>query len=202
MKTVRHTLQLSEAWICNNGAIYIFRCGIDLVGMLFITIANVPDLRYHLFLYPISRTVTFPMGTPRGYCQTKARAHNRIPSSGTVFSLYGYRVDSSNRKSLCCCTRPGATASQVNINDRHCAAGHSDEVLLRKTAEQQGIALEGELRVFKGCSTPSHQSRREWLHVYRTGGGASQTTRARRIKVMGWRCMSWTTIWFNGTTSM
>ena len=30
----------------------------------------------------------------------------------------------------------------VNMNDYHCAAGHSRETLLRKTAEQQGIVLE------------------------------------------------------------
>ena len=41
--------------------------------------------------------------------------------------------------------------SAVNINDFHCAAGNSHEVLLHKTAEQQGIVLEGELLEYKGC---------------------------------------------------
>ena len=40
----------------------------------------------------------------------------------------------------------------VNINDYHCATGHPHEALLRKTAEQQGIVLEGKLLDCKGCS--------------------------------------------------
>ena len=40
----------------------------------------------------------------------------------------------------------------IDINDYHCAAGHSHEVLLRKTAEQQGIVLEGKLLERRGCS--------------------------------------------------
>ena len=40
----------------------------------------------------------------------------------------------------------------VELNDYHCAAGHSHEVLLRKTAEQQGIILEGKMLVRKECS--------------------------------------------------
>ena len=40
----------------------------------------------------------------------------------------------------------------IDINDYYCAAGHSHEVLLRKTAEQQGIALEGNLLECRGCS--------------------------------------------------
>ena len=33
----------------------------------------------------------------------------------------------------------------------YCAAGHSHEALLRKTAEQQGIVLEGKLLECRGC---------------------------------------------------
>ena len=40
----------------------------------------------------------------------------------------------------------------VNINDYHIATGHSHEALLHKTAEQQGIVLEGNLLECKGCS--------------------------------------------------
>ncbi|CAB1114111.1 unnamed protein product [Ectocarpus sp. CCAP 1310/34] len=41
----------------------------------------------------------------------------------------------------------------VDINDFHCAHGHSHEVLLRTTAKQQGTTLVGELRECLGCST-------------------------------------------------
>ena len=40
----------------------------------------------------------------------------------------------------------------IDINDYHCAAGHSHVVLLRKTAEQQGFVLEGKLLECRGCS--------------------------------------------------
>ena len=40
----------------------------------------------------------------------------------------------------------------IDIGDYHCAAGHSHEVLLRKTAEQQGIVLEGKMLECIGCS--------------------------------------------------
>ena len=39
----------------------------------------------------------------------------------------------------------------VDINEYHCAAGHSHEVL-RKTAEQQGVVLEEKLLACRGCS--------------------------------------------------
>ena len=40
----------------------------------------------------------------------------------------------------------------IDINNYHCAAGHSHEVLLRKTAEQQGIVLEVKVLEYRGCS--------------------------------------------------
>ena len=74
--------------------------------------------------------------------------------SGTLFSLYGYRVDSTNiRGNACAALAPEQSPdkSAINSNDFHCAAGHSHEVLLRKNAEQQGIALEGELQECEGA---------------------------------------------------
>ncbi|CAB1097371.1 unnamed protein product [Ectocarpus sp. CCAP 1310/34] len=44
-------------------------------------------------------------------------------------------------------------SAPVDINDFHCAHGHSHEVLLRTTAKQQGTTLVGELRECLGCST-------------------------------------------------
>ncbi|CAB1096240.1 unnamed protein product [Ectocarpus sp. CCAP 1310/34] len=46
-----------------------------------------------------------------------------------------------------------APSTPVDINDFHCAHGHSHEVLLRTTAKQQGTTLVGELRECLGCST-------------------------------------------------
>ena len=66
----------------------------------------------------------------------------------------GYRVDCSSRESACVVLAPGQPPNEfaIDINDYHCAAGHPHEILLRKTAEQQGIVLEGKLQECTGCS--------------------------------------------------
>ena len=48
-------------------------------------------------------------------------------------------------ENACAVLAPGQPPnnSTINISDFHCAAGYSHEVLLHKTAEQQGIVLEG-----------------------------------------------------------
>ena len=74
--------------------------------------------------------------------------------SGTLYSLYGYRVYCSSRKNACAVLAPGQLPKKpaIDINNYHDAAGHSHEVLLRKTAEQQGIVLEGKLLECRGYS--------------------------------------------------
>ena len=77
-----------------------------------------------------------------------------FPLTGNLYSLYGYLVDCSTRGDACAVLAPGKLPNKpvVNINDYHCVAGHSHEALLRKTAEQQGVVLEGKLLEYKGCS--------------------------------------------------
>ena len=77
-----------------------------------------------------------------------------FPLTGTPYSLYGYRVDCSTRENGCAVLAPGQLPKEpaVDINVYHCAAGHSHEVLLRKTAEQQEIVLEGKLLECRGCA--------------------------------------------------
>ena len=76
-----------------------------------------------------------------------------FPLSATLYSLHGYRIDCSRRENACAVLAPGKLPkkSAIDINDSHRAAGHSHEVLLRKTAEQQGVALERELLGCRGC---------------------------------------------------
>ena len=73
---------------------------------------------------------------------------------GSLYSLYCYQVDRSSRGNPCAVLAPGQlpNKSATSINDFHCAAGHSHEVLLCKNAEQQEIVLEGELLECRGCS--------------------------------------------------
>ena len=99
-----------------------------------------------------------------------------FPLSGALFSLYGYRVDSSSGENACAVLAPEQprNKSATNINDFHCVAGHSHEVLLRKTAGQQGIVLEGELLECKECSL-----------VKGLRKGIKQFTHARADKKLG-----------------
>ena len=50
---------------------------------------------------------------------------------------------------------PGArptTSTAADINDFHCSYGHMHEDLLRKTAKQIGVKLQGQLVPCQGCS--------------------------------------------------
>ena len=55
----------------------------------------------------------------------------------------------------CATIAPGkakAPTTPTDINILHCAFGHTHEVILKKTATQQGIAYSGELHECQGCS--------------------------------------------------
>ena len=75
------------------------------------------------------------------------------PLTRNLPSLHGYRADCSTRGNACTILAPGKLPNKtvVDVNEYHCAAGHYHEVLLRKTAEQQGIVLEGKLLECKRC---------------------------------------------------
>ena len=74
--------------------------------------------------------------------------------TGKMYSLYCYRVVCSTREDACAVLAPGKLPNKpvVNVHDYHSAAGHSLKALLRKTAEQQRIALEENMLECKGCS--------------------------------------------------
>ena len=67
-------------------------------------------------------------------------------------------MGSSERRvvdTACAVTVPGkakAPTTPTDINTLHCTHGHTHEVLLKKTAEQQGVNLSGELHECRGCS--------------------------------------------------
>ena len=125
--------------------------------VLITNVAHVPDLRYHPSPLPtlvVENGHTFE-GRPTGVVvRLKPRRSIVFPFSGTLCSPYGSRVDYSSMEIACAVFAPGQlpNKSAININDFHCAAGHSQEVLLRKTAEQQGMVLEGEMLKCRGGS--------------------------------------------------
>ena len=127
-----------------------------LVRVTLTNVAHVPDLRYHLFPLPtlVKHGHTFE-GRPAGIVVNLKSKHSIVfPLTGNLYSLYGYRVACSTRGDDCAVLTPGKLPNKpaANINDYHCAARHSHEALLRKTAEQQGVVLERRLLECKGCS--------------------------------------------------
>ena len=157
---------------------FVFRSGNGLVQVLPTNVAHVPDLRYHIFFLPtvVKNGHTFE-GRPTGIVvKLKSERSIVFPLTGTLYSLYGYRVDCSTRENACAVLAPGQLLKKpaVDINDYHCAARHSHGVLLRKTAEQQGIVLEGKLLECRGCSMAKSLRK-----------GIKQSTRTRADKKLG-----------------
>ena len=72
----------------------------------------------------------------------------------TAYQVYGYQVSRSSKEKACAVRAPGqrTNKSAINVNDFHCAAGHSHERLFLKIVEQQGIVVEGEPGECRGCS--------------------------------------------------
>ena len=117
--------------------------------VLLTNVVHVPDLRYNRFSLPnlVKNGHTFE-GRPTGVVvKLKSSRSIVFPLTRTRYSLFGYRVHCSSRENARAVLAPGQLPSKlaIDINDYHCATGHSHEVLPRKTAEQQGIVLEGKL---------------------------------------------------------
>lgn len=78
-----------------------------------------------------------------------------FPLVGKLHTLNDFRPGSITK---CACAvistgrMPPNFTGIVDTNDFHCALGHFHEVLLRKTAEYQGVILEGMLHECRGCS--------------------------------------------------
>ena len=157
---------------------FVFRSGNGHVQITLTNIAHVPDLQYHLFSPPtlVKHGHTFE-GHPAGIVVKLKSARSIVfLLTGTLYSLYGYRVDCRTRGDACAALAPGKLPKKpaVNINDYHCATGHSHEALLRKTAGQHGIVLEGKLLECKGCSMAKGLRR-----------GIKQSTHTRAGKKLG-----------------
>ena len=135
---------------------FVVRSGNGLVRVTLTNVAHVPYLRYKIFSIPtlVKHGHTFE-GRPAGIV-VKLKSERLIvfPLTGNLYSLYSYRVDCNTRGDACAVLAPGKLPNKpvVNTNDYHCAAGHSHEPLLRKTAEQQGVIFEGKVLECKGCS--------------------------------------------------
>ena len=122
-------------------------------------VAHVPQLSYNL--------ISLPSMTQKGHTYTgdKDGVTLKLKGGETVFSplvgklcrQYGYRPEAAGSMvdTACATIAPGkakAPTTPTDINILHCTFGHTHEVLLKKTATQQGIAYSGELHECRGCS--------------------------------------------------
>ena len=89
----------------------------------------------------------------------KLKGGNNVnfPVIGKLCRQYGYRPEVKGRvvDTACAVMAPGqanAPTIATDINTFHCTYGHTHEVLLNKTAEQQGVNLSGGLHQCRECS--------------------------------------------------
>ena len=140
-----------------GGITFVFRSGNGLGRVMLTNVAHVPDFLYLILSLPtlVKNGHTFE-GRPAEIVVKLNKSERSIvfPLTGKLCSLYGYRIECSTREDACAVLAPEKLPSKpvVNLNDHHCAAGHSHEALLRKSAEQQGVVLEGKLLECKGYS--------------------------------------------------
>ena len=122
-------------------------------------VAHVPQLSYNL--------ISLPSMTQKGHTYTgdkdgvtlKLKGGETVffPLVGKLCRQYGYRPEAAGSMvdTACATIAPGeakAPTTPTDINILHCTFGHTHEILLKKTATQQGIAYSGELHECRGCS--------------------------------------------------
>ena len=122
-------------------------------------VALVPLLNYNL--------ISLPSVTLQGHTYTGDKDGITLKLNGgetVLFLLVGklYRQHGYHPEAVgimvdtaCATIAPGkanAPTTPIDINILYCTFGHTHEILLKKTATQQGIAYSGELHECRGCS--------------------------------------------------
>ena len=133
------------------------RSGEGVACVTLMNVAHVPGLSHHLLsLRRIADAGNKYLGTREGIRLVLAKSSDELfaPSCGQLNGLFGYRSDRSSEENLHAVITPGArpTSLAADINELHCPHGHMHEDLLRKTAKQIGVKLQGQLVPSQGCS--------------------------------------------------
>ena len=122
-------------------------------------VAHVPLLNYNLILLPSMTLRSHTYTGDKDGITLKLNGEETVffPLVGKLCRQYGYRPEAvgSMVDTACATIAPGkvkAPTTPIDINILHCTFGHTHEVLLKKTATQQGIAYSGELHECRGCS--------------------------------------------------
>ena len=96
-------------------------------------------------------------GTQRPHVSRRQRWGNSQAEGGRTRKFTASTSKAKGRviHTACAVIGPGqakAPTTPTGINTFHCTYGHTHEGLLKKTAEQQGVDLSGELHECRGCS--------------------------------------------------
>ena len=122
-------------------------------------VAHAPLLSYNLISLPYLalKRYIYPCDKDGATLKLKRGKTVHFLLIGKLCRRYGYRPEAKGRvlDTACAVIAPGqakAPTTPTDINIFHCTYGHPHEFLLKKTAEQQGVKLSGELHECRGCS--------------------------------------------------
>ena len=121
-------------------------------------VAHVPGLSHHLLsLRRIADAGNKYIVTREGIRIVFAKSGDEIfvPSCEQLNVFFGYRTDRCSEENVHAVIASGARSTPpiaADINEFHCSHGYIHEGLLRKTANQIGVKLQGQLGLCQGCS--------------------------------------------------
>ena len=122
-------------------------------------VAHVPLLSYNLVSLPslALKDHTYACDKDGATLKLKGGKTVHFLLIGKLCRQHGYHPEAKGRvvDIVCAGTAPGqakAPITPTDINTFHCTYGYTHEVLPKKTAEQQGVNLSGELHECRGCS--------------------------------------------------
>ena len=96
---------------------FVCQPGNDLVQVLITNVAHVPNLRYHLLFLPtfVKNGHTSERLPTRVVIRLSPERSILFPSSGTLYSLYGYRGHRSCRENTCTVLAPGQLPHKLRL---------------------------------------------------------------------------------------
>ena len=145
--------------IVGTGTLRIsLRSGEGVVCVTLMNVAHVPGLSHHL-LSPrrIAHAGNKYIGTREYIRIIFAESDNELfaHSCGQLNSIFGYRTDRPSEENVHTVIATGARSTPstaADINEIYSSHGHMHKDLLRKTAKQIGVKLQGQLVPCQGCS--------------------------------------------------
>ena len=127
------------------------RSGEGVICVTLMNVSHVPGLSHHILsLRRIADEGNKYIGTREGIRIVFAKSSDQLfaPSCGQLNGLFSYRTDRSSEANVHAVIAPGprpTPSTAADINEFYCSHCHIHEDLLRKTAKQIGVKLQGQL---------------------------------------------------------